>query len=333
MNWRVAVLENWRYKLSALVLASVLWMAVSANERDSQRVTTRFDVEVRDTSWVLVEAPVEVQTSFEGKASDLLALRISSPELRVAVDSVPGPTLRLPLRSSQVRFDSNLEVRPTGVSPGAVELRFDRRARRRIRVEAKVQATAAPGYAVMRPFLVQPDSVTVSGAERELAAVRSVAPRPITLQGLQHTVTRELSLDPPAGVSGASLSPSSVLVTVEVDSLVERQLALPVRLRGPAAASAVLERDSVQVTLRGARRVVEDAATLLREAFVAVEEAPARPTALPVSVDLPGDAPIAATIRPGQLRVRPAARGADSPEGNGSAEGTGVASDPRGGVR
>ncbi|MFQ5889393.1 MAG: YbbR-like domain-containing protein [Gemmatimonadota bacterium] len=305
MDWRGALLYNWRYKISALLLAALLWVNVTANERDVQRVPTGIEFDVRDTAWVLVDPPSEVRTSFEGRTRDLLALRISGPVLRVGVDSVTGPTMRVPLPSNLVSYDSDLNVRPTGVTPGAVEVRFEPRLRRRVPVVPDLEVLAEDGFTVLRPFLVQPDSVTVSGAASEVEQVAQVGTRAVTLEGLEHTVTRELPVQLPAGVTAATPVPASVLVTVEVDSLIERSLALPVTARGRGAAGAVLSADSVRVTLRGAWRVVREAVDAAASATVRVDSVLHGPTSLPVMIDLPEGAPISATIRPGQLVVTP----------------------------
>lgn len=307
MDWQRAVLENWRYKIAALFLASLLWVNVTANERDDQRLTARLELDVRDSAWVAVDAPSDVQVTFEGRTRDLVALRVSDPVLRLAVDSVTGETMRIPVSGGQVSYDPDLGVRPTGVTPGAVEVRFQPRRRRRVPVRPEFDVTAAAGRAIVRPLLVQPESVTVSGAAAQVEGVGYAVTRPVTLERLEHSVTREVPVQLPGGASGATVTPASVLVTVEVDSLVVRDLVLPVRARGAAADSVLLPTDSVRVTLRGAWRIVREAEAGAAAAFVQVDSVPDRPVSLPVSVDLPPAAPISATLRPGTLTIRPAA--------------------------
>ena len=40
MDLRVAIFSNWGYKLAALVIVSLLWLSLSADERQSQPVRT-----------------------------------------------------------------------------------------------------------------------------------------------------------------------------------------------------------------------------------------------------------------------------------------------------
>ena len=71
MDLRTAIFSNWGYKLAAFLVVSLLWVSLSADERQSQPVRTLVTVEVLDSAWVLVNAPTEVSTTFQGRNRDL----------------------------------------------------------------------------------------------------------------------------------------------------------------------------------------------------------------------------------------------------------------------
>ena len=131
---RVAIFSNWGYKLAALVIVSLLWLSLSADERQSQPVRTRVTVEVLDSAWVLVNAPEEVSTTFQGRNRDLLGLLVNEPEIPVVIDSVTEATMRVELDEARVRYDRELDVRPTSIVPRALTLQFEQRAERRVPV-------------------------------------------------------------------------------------------------------------------------------------------------------------------------------------------------------
>ena len=228
---RVAIFSNWGYKLAALVIVSLLWLSLSADERQSQPVRTRVTVEVLDSAWVLVNAPEEVSTTFQGRNRDLLGLLVNEPEIPVVIDSVTESTMRVELDEARVRYDRELDVRPTSIVPRALTLQFEQRAERRVPVVAEIDAVPATGFTVLRPILVSPDTVTVRGPASEVERITRVATRRIGLEDIANTVMRDLPIELPTGVRSVSVEPASALVTIEVDSLVILRKRLPVQDR------------------------------------------------------------------------------------------------------
>jgi len=309
VSLRSALVSNWGYKLAALLVVSLLWLNLTADERQAQPVSTRLAVQVLDTAWVLVEAPEEVSTTFQGRNRELLNLLIEPPELPVVVDSVRGESMRVDLEASQVRYNRDLDVRPTTVVPGAVRLQFERRAVSRVPVVADLETEPASGFTVLRPFLVSPDSVTIRGPVSEVERIGRVATRRVRLEDLTHPVMRDLPVELPAAARAVSVEPSSVLVTVDVDSLVIRRIRLPVRVLGPGSDRARVNPESVQVILRGAASAVERQVAELESAVAELGARPTGPVRVPVVVTLLETGYVSATVTPAEATVSPPGSG------------------------
>ncbi|MFQ5747297.1 MAG: CdaR family protein [Gemmatimonadota bacterium] len=311
MDLRAALLNNWGYKISAFLLATLLWVNVTADERQTQDVATLLEIEVRDTAWVLVGAPADVRTAFQGPTRDLLALSLDGrgPVIRQVIDSVTGPGMDVTLSSDDVRFDRTLDVRPVGVAPTVLSLRFEPRVERVVPVVPDLEPTPASGWTIVRPFLVQPDSARVWGAESAVRSVSRLGTSRVPLEDLDHTVTRELPILLPPGLGEVEFEPPTTLVTVQVDSLVERRLRLPVTAVGPGAAGVRLSEDSVVATVRGAWGAVRSRLPTLRAAIVRVDRRLGGPEALPVVVDLPEDLFITVEVQPPSVVASPRANG------------------------
>jgi YbbR domain-containing protein len=202
-------------------------------------------------------------------------------------------------------YDRELDLRPIGIRPQTVELQLERRVSRRVPVEPRLRLSAAPGFAVIRPVLLQPDSVTLRGAETEVASVERVATEQAVLEELRTTVTRELQLAPPEGLRSVDWDPEAVLATVEVDSLVERSVERPVQLRGPAAGMVALDRESVEVRLRGPATVVGRVNAARVRVYVTVDTVPSATIRVPVEVEIGTEAPLTADADPADVAVRP----------------------------
>lgn len=305
MNWKSLFLSNWPYKLAALVLALLLWFSVSAEERLDYPVPTNLEVEVRDSAWVLVSVPEEVQTYFQTQRGEAMGLTFGEqPVIRIVIDSVDGPTRQVPIRPDMVEYNTQLNARPMEVRPAEIELQLEPRVERRLPVRAELRTSAAEGFTVVREAILQPESVTVTGAESEVASMADVPTERVELEDLRSSFTRELTLLPPPGVPTVSVDPRAVLATVEVDSLVERAFRRPLDLSGAAASAAVSPRDSVDVVVRGAGGSLMDLTAGDVVAEVTVDSLPAGGASFPVRVRLPDGVSATASASPSEVTLR-----------------------------
>lgn len=303
MDWRAALVDNWPYKIAALLLAVLLWLNVSAEQGEEFPLTTGVQIEVRDTAWVAVEVnPSSVTTSFRGQRG---IFQPQSPVIRHVVDSVSGPLMEIELSPSMVRgFDREMNLTPVSVRPQTVEVRLEPRTSRRLPVEPRLEMSAGPGHAVLRPVLLQPDSVTVRGPESEVTSLSGFPTEVASLEDLRRTVTRELQLEPPAGLENLVWEPATIMATVEVDSLVERSLRRPLGVRGDAADRVVVEPDSVTVRLRGPSSTVRPLDPASVTAHVQVDALPEGEATARVQLEVAQARQVTAVAQPSRATVR-----------------------------
>jgi YbbR domain-containing protein len=305
VNWRRTFLDNLGFKLAALVIVALLWVSVTADERQAQPVPTRVAYEINDSSWVLVQGPTVVSTTFQGRNRELLGLLMDEPVVTVRIDSVEGPDMNFPLPLNQVGYDHDLGVVPSFITPGELTLRFERRVSGRIAVVPDVEAMPAAGFTVLTPILVEPESVTVRGPASWLQDLTRISTRRVELEAVSNTVLRDVGLRVPANVQGVEIDPPSVLVTVNLDSLVVGSRRVPFRLSGAGSAGAVADTDSVNVVIRGAASLVSAHLDALEEIVLELPDTPAEPESHSLTVSLDGGGPVAASIEPETVTVRP----------------------------
>lgn len=303
MDWRGILFENWPYKLAALVLAILLWFNVAAERRQEHPVPTRLQIQVEDSTWVMTSAPDRVQTTFQGRGGDIFSLPMNPPVIRRVIDSVTGPTMTLDLSPSMVSYDRDLKISPVAVHPSQVEVHLERKVSRKVPVALHLRLSAAPGFAIVRPTRLEPDSVTVRGARSDISTLDSIATEPVEMKDLGQSVTRELILKPPGGIPGLQIEPGTVMATVEVDSVVTASLTVVLGASGPAAGSVHLARDSVAVELRGPRAAVRGLERSEVRAYVVVDSVPSAGVSLPVKVTLPEGLQATATPSPTSVTV------------------------------
>ncbi len=258
MDWREAITRRWQFKVAALFLALLLWVTVTTDEQQEQAVPTRVDWVIRDSAYVLVEAPGQVQTVFQARMGELLSFVGNNPVLQYAVDSVPGPQMQVSLTTDMVQYGQAGNARALAVRPGEVVLRFEPRARRMVPVSAAVEVSPADGYVVVDSPVVQPDSVTVVGAESEVEEIRELTTEQAPFDDLQGRVSRDVPVRLPEDAANVQVDPEIVLVTADVDSVVRRTLRVPVGVRGADATAVIVAPDTVTVELRGPSTVLAD---------------------------------------------------------------------------
>jgi YbbR domain-containing protein len=305
VNWRQILFNNLGFKMSALIIVALLWVSVTADERQAQSVSTQVIYEVADSSWVLVSGPSEVSTTFQGRNRELLGLLMEEPVITIQIDSVEGPDMRVPLALDQVAYNRDLRVAASFITPEQLDLRFERRITARIAVVPDIEAMPAAGFTVLTPVLVEPDSVTVRGPASWIESLTRIATRRVELQALSNTVIRDVGLRIPTNIQGVDLEPPSVLVTVNLDSLVVRRRRIPVQLQGTAASRVSVEPDSVTVVIRGASSIVATAlekhSVMMLDVSVLLDEDEQRE----LSIVLEGGGPVAADVEPPFVTLHP----------------------------
>lgn len=297
MSVRAAILENWPYKAAAVTLSVLLWFNVTADqERSDQSVMTRLEFVVSDTLWTLREAPTQVTTTFQGRMGDIIGL-VGQTLIRKAIDGVTDSVMEIELSPTDVVWDRTLNVRPTAVSPSRVTLRFERREERTVAVLPITSIVPAEGF-VRGALLVEPESVTVRGGASALQTIGTLQTEPLEIEGADTTVTRQLDIRVPPELEGIQIDPPRVLLTAEIDSLVERVLVVAVRAIGSGAGGIVLSPDSVEVRVRGARQIVAALTPADVRATVRIDGGVARGQTYRVALDLPPDLAATATAVP-----------------------------------
>lgn len=238
-SWRIdprAVVDfftvNWALKLTALVLAFLLWSVVKADVPERISIdNVRVRVDNRDPDWILIAPPVPqtVTIIVSGPSRELLRLAFDRPEVVVPIadGDVEDSTEVLLLRNGWVRLYGGTDnVRVEDVRPTAVQLTFDRVSTQLRPLTVTFTGSPVPGFEVSGPIHIEPPAVRVSGPSRRVAAIDSIRLPPLDLSGLSTTDTFIVAVDT-TGL-GVLVSPvqARVIIPVErlgADSLAARQ--------------------------------------------------------------------------------------------------------------
>jgi len=206
-------LDNFPIKLFALLFAVVLWL--HASTRGQSEVNFVIPLELRN---------IPSNVSIIGNVPDFVEIRLrgDEPKLRgLSSDDVKVSLNLSDAREGEVRYtitDSDIKA-PSGlnvvkISPVVVNIRFDKKIKRQLKVEPQLVGDPAPGYEVTE-VRVLPDTVTATGPKSELEWLKSVSTDPIGIQGLKGGLENRVGLKKPE--SGyIRLEDNHVIVMVSV---------------------------------------------------------------------------------------------------------------------
>ena len=232
-----ATTTNLVYKGAALLLAIVLWLAVSAEQpTEVSGVPVELALDL-DSSLALASPLPDLRAVVAGQARDVARLAANPLEIRRSVPGDVGDTVRFEFTRDDVLPPPGLDgpVQVRSISPSVVTLRLTTRVMRRVPVRARVRVTLDTLLRATGPAVLSPDSVTVVGTQERVRAVSAVFTEPVDVR-VRDSLGVVVPLDT-VGL-GVDVQPAFVRVRVPVtrDTLFQLRSLLPQtqpRLRTP----------------------------------------------------------------------------------------------------
>lgn len=223
-----ATTTNLVYKGAALLLAFVLWLAVSAEQpTEVGGVPVELSLDL-DSTLALASPLPEIRAVVAGQARDVARLAANPLEIRRSVPGDVGDSVRFEFTRDDVLpppgFDGPLQVR--SVSPSVVTLRLTTRVMRRVPVRPRLRVTVDTLLRATGPAILLPDSVTIVGTRERVRAVNAIFTEPVDVR-VRDSLGVVVPLDT-VGL-GVTVEPAFVQVRVPVtrDTLFQLRPLLP----------------------------------------------------------------------------------------------------------
>jgi hypothetical protein len=272
-DFKAWITANWPIKLTALVLATVLWAVVAARETRTEWWQVTLTVDPPEGR-VLTSAMPQVQARYSGTAGELFKLGLTPPTIhKVMPDTLAGSTYVITLATSDLVTPRDIDVSAQDVSPDTITLQLDDVMRRTVPVEARVNVIPDSGFGRFDNVVISPDSVTVRGPEVLVADLASVPTVQVDTGGVRDSVTLTVPLDTTQLGIGVRVEPAEVRVSARVVPVSEQVIwgvavevpsewesdpsAVIVMVNGPSSRVVGFTRDSVRVTARPAQSGAE----------------------------------------------------------------------------
>ena len=215
------VFQNFLLKLISLLLAIVLWAAVSRNPAAEMTVDVPIEfVNVPDNLEISTEHIPRAQVRLRGP--ERLVRRLQSSDIHPEIDlkgANPGERT-FDLTAQQIHKPYELEVMQ--LVPSQFHITFDTRLTKPIEIRPRIVGNFATGYSIHR-IEVDPPMTTITGPRKRVEAAESAITDPVDVSGTMGRstfVTQAYVSDPLVQV----VNPIPVRVTVimqKADSLGE----------------------------------------------------------------------------------------------------------------
>jgi YbbR domain-containing protein len=220
MNWTAdmhnlirLVTNNWFLKLSSLLIAALLWVAVASET--SSEIGIEVPLEYRN---IPAELEVAGQTTnmveVRLRGSSNLVNEVSAQDVATTIDlsnATAGENV-FPLAAQNVSTPFGVDV--VLVNPSRVRVTLERTLSRELRVTPVLDGSPANGYEVGQ-IRVIPERVNVRGPESRLGGMDSIRTVPLRIDGEQADIRELVDLDPGDSMIRL-LNPSPVEVHVEI---------------------------------------------------------------------------------------------------------------------
>lgn len=208
--------SNLRYKLLALGLAIFLWVVAHG----SSPIERGFDVPVvlraiPENLVVTDQSTNEINVRVRGSRA---ALRTLSPENLEYVIDVSGAKAGVSEYEVDVsRLDLPRGAEPVSRSPSGIELVFEPRGTRTVRVRPDVTGEPAEGFRVGE-VVVQPSRVEITGARSQVLRLSEVVTETVDVSGAKAPIEREVRISLGEGRHVWVKDQKPVRVHVQVES-------------------------------------------------------------------------------------------------------------------
>ena len=120
-----AVTERWPAKITALLLAMLLWLVVTLQAPAENWVEVRLDVAV-DSGYALADTLPRVRALVQGRGRDLVELAGELPVAHVEAANAGGDLAVIAFAASDVELPPGLDARVRDVRPRVLRLKLRR---------------------------------------------------------------------------------------------------------------------------------------------------------------------------------------------------------------
>ncbi len=297
---RSLFMRNALLKVVSLVIACLLWAFLMLEKKSEIALSVPIRVENVPEHLVITKPPPpDLRVVVRGTRTQLGALNGALAPYRLDLaDSKPGVS-SFNVVAQKISLPRGIQV--VHVSPAQFTVILDEVIQRRLPINVRFRGNLPDDYK-LASYTVEPEEITMAGAQSELAETDYLETEAINLSTLRGNAQMEVSLllDQYHIVD---ITTHSVLVTLAIEEVQESRTFRGLEVQVPEGLRLV-SKTRPSIRLKGPRRILRTLKTNAIEARLTPPETPVRSrTRLKIEVDVP-DGVSVEEIQPETLEVR-----------------------------
>lgn len=230
IRWR----REWKAFLVCFALAGFLWFFQSMGRDHLSDIEVDIVYENLPEDMAFTEAlPDRFHLDVKGQGWDLLAYkwRVNKAEYHIDLSQYASDAT---FSANAVRdmISQNIpglkEI--LNISPTSIDLHLEKAHRKKLPVKPQVSVDPKKGYALSGKIIVEPDSVWVRGPKSRVDQLEFINTESYTEKEAHEKVEVELKLSD--SLDFIFMEPQSVTVSFEVEKLTEKEMQIPIRVKG-----------------------------------------------------------------------------------------------------
>lgn len=186
--------ENLTIKIISIALAVFLWFFVTFKGQTETSLDVPLEFKNTPSEMeVLKQSAKKITVSIS--ARERILREIAQNDIRVIVDlsNVKLGENSIPLTKSSVKLPRGVEI--LRIDPSTVKLYLDKKEQKAVPVKAVITGKPQKGFFISS-VEINPSSINIEGAKRELDRIRLIKTEPIDIEGIKDNLTIQAKIDP-----------------------------------------------------------------------------------------------------------------------------------------
>jgi YbbR domain-containing protein len=231
---RFAVLENYKVKLTALVVAILFWFAVVTESNYQYDMDVRIDaVNLPEDRIIINQIAPTARVRFEGNGKSLLGLRFNEEAtLEMNLENIKADT-RIPLSESMLRISrrSRNVIDWHVLSPDTIFIKLAYLEKKKVPIVPQIRIETELSFVVVGKIQLSPDSVLISGPIQQVRGIERIYTESLHFENRKKDLTGSVKLLPIADSLKVSLTLQAVDYFVDIQKLLEQSFTeIPVQV-------------------------------------------------------------------------------------------------------
>jgi YbbR domain-containing protein len=246
---REYLLENWNLKVTALLLALIIWLFVRGEPGPEKVVRIPLEVQVSHNMEITGERPSMIEITMRGAASSGSLFGQVLPTCTIDLQNAGEGVQAVTLTPDSINIPKGSGVEVVRVNPTRITIVLERTASREVPIVVPIRGEPPQGFELYGKS-AKPSSIVITGPRTHIEAIKEIATESISVNGQKESTRHFLNLNLKDNAVRTSVSQIQVDISIGPPRKLFTIAQVPVATND-AAYAAVPKQISIQVFAPG----------------------------------------------------------------------------------